>query len=213
MKLNLFSLLVILSYIWSCKKEDNKKAVSAGMYDSTFNYHKFNPALHVNLTFDSILNTKNGSYSMDIDLDGKIDLVIQQQILLDKITQNYLTNANYPYCRIILKNGLEVATKTETYPIGLGQTSSVDWVDTIQYKTRIDPISSWTETDSRVWWWMWVAPYTPFWGTHGCWYNLNNTEKYIGIGMKVGSRYKYGWMKVIENSLENMQFISYAIEK
>jgi hypothetical protein len=59
---------------------------------------------------------------------------------------------------------------------------------------------------------MWAIPPV---GTapYGPWYNLTNEEKYIGIRMKIGSRFKYGWIKMNVISREDMQFLSYAMEK
>jgi hypothetical protein len=48
---------------------------------------------------------------------------------------------------------------------------------------------------------------------NGRWYEVLNPEMYIGIRMKVHSDYKYGWIKVNATSRENIQFLSYAIEK
>jgi len=195
----------------SCKKEEPRKAVFAGIYYSTLDYHEFNPSLKVKLEFDSSLNTSYGVDSIDINSDGNFDLIIKQRIRLDNNPAHHITDSDFPYCRLTLKNGLEVATKNEIYYIGLGQTNNVDWADTIQYNSRIDTISEWTDPNASIW--MWVVPPTGLWGSNGCWYNLTNAEKYIGLRMKINSRYKLGWIKVNEISRENILFISYAIEK
>ena len=106
---------------------------------------------------------------------------------------------------------MEVATKREKYSQGQGYFNSIDWVDSLQYNTRIDNIYEWSATNtSRA---MWLVAPTIFWGSNGCWYYLTNAEMYIGIRMKTDSGYKFGWMKVNEISRENMFFISYAMEK
>jgi len=144
-------------------------------------------------------------------LDGDFDLIIEQRILLES-DSTHVTNTNFPFCRVKLRNGLEVATKYEKYYFPHGQTNSVNWVDTLKYGNRIDKISEWS-TDTSFGRYMWVVPPSAFWGSNGYWYNLTDAERYIGIRMKIGSNYKLGWIKVNEISRRNISFISYAIEK
>lgn len=211
MKTITINILILLFFLCACKKEDDRKAVTAGVYDSTFNYHDFNPVFKISLKFDSLSNTNSGADSIDFDLDGNFDLIINQRILLAANPLSHITSVNYPFCRLTLKNGLEVAIKNEIYGIGLGQTSNLDWVDTIQYKGRIDNLSNWSNANTKVW--MYVVPPTIYWGSNGCWYNFTNTERYVGIRMKINSRFKFGWIRVNELSSENILFISYALEE
>jgi hypothetical protein len=80
----------------------------------------------------------------------------------------------------------------------------------LNYETRIDNWHDWTENNvSQL---MWAIPPV---GTapYGPWYDLTNEEKYIGIKMKIDSKFKYGWIKIKVISREDMQFLSYALEK
>lgn len=151
-----------------------------------------------------------GADSLDINLDGKFDLTINQRKPLESINPNYYTIDNFPAFWITMKNGLEAATKIEYYGLGHGQYGNVSWIDTLNYKSRIDNIPDWSANISHS---LWSVPPTLRWGSYGCWYNLTNTEKYIAIRMKIDSRYKYGWIKVNEKSRENMLFLSSALEK
>ncbi|HAH23365.1 MAG TPA: hypothetical protein DCL77_06365 [Prolixibacteraceae bacterium] len=202
-------MLIFLLIFNSCKKEDNKKTVTSGVYDATFNFHEFSPPFKVNLKKDTVNHYSFGADSIDFNLDRNFDLVISQR-LTDKSVSRIDQN-NFPYCRLQLKNGLEVATRKETYPIGLGDYSSIDWVDSLHYNTRIDNISEWSATNTSRFMWA-VAP-TSFLNTNGCWYYFTNVEMYIGLRMKTDSGYKFGWMKVNEISRENIFFFSYAMEK
>ncbi len=203
--------MILLLISSSCKKEDTSKAVTAGIYDSSFTYHESSPSLKVILRLDSSKKRYIGVDSLDINLDGKFDLFINHRMPLESINPISYTIDNFPSFWITMRNGLEVATKIEYYSLGHGQLGNVTWVDTLNYKSRIDNIPHWSDPNAGHS--MWSAPPTSWWGSYGCWYNLTNSENYLAIRMKIGSRYKYGWIKVNEVSREDMQFISYAIEK
>jgi len=197
-------------FITACKKTDSRKAILAGKYDSDLNFYKFDPDFRVDLVSDSVDNFKSGTDSIDIDQDGSYDLIVQLRIYESKKNDTNLKQEFYPFCNLMIKNGLEVATRTETYYIGLGQTSYVNWTDTIPYQNRIDGLTNWSGTDVNRW--MWGVPPTSFWGSYGCWYNLVDADKYIGIRMKNNSEFKYGWIKVHQISRHDFSFVSYAIE-
>jgi hypothetical protein len=60
---------------------------------------------------------------------------------------------------------------------------------------------------------MWCNSSDSFVSYNGFWYEVTNTEMYIGLRMKINSDYKYGWIKVNALSREKITFLSYAIEK
>jgi len=206
--LNIFILILL---IVSCKKEDTKNQVYAGKNDTNLNYTEFTPPFQINLESDSLNNIKYGMDSIDINSDGEFDLIINQRVLIDWNDTIQISNSNYPYCNLTIKNGLELAIKSETIYIGLGQTTEVIWVDTITYNTSINNITEWSKPNTSTW--MWGVPPTTFWGSNGCWYNLADTERYIGIRMKINSEYKLGWIRVYQHSREKIEIISYALEK
>lgn len=210
MKTFLCNILVFLLIFCSCKKEEPRKIVITGIYDDSFVFHEFSPPLKVELTLETLTDNYIGSDSIDINLDGVYDLVIRQRIH-NPPPSGRASLEQFPYYRLTLKNGLEVATKTEYYSVGHGSYYNINWVDTLNYENRIDNISEWSDTNTTSP--MWTIPPISASVTFGCWYNLANAVKYIGIRMKVGSQYKLGWIKVNEISRENILFISYAIEK
>ncbi len=206
-----FYIIIFALIISSCKKDEFRKPVLAGVNDSNMFFYEFNPNYLTNFKTDTLLNLKFGIDSIDLNLDGKFDLLISQRFFTEWSDTIRIVNNNFPYCKLTLKNDLEVAIKNEDYYIGLGQTSNVDWVDTLQFENRIENITDWSKTNVNIW--MWVIPPTGFWGSYGSWYNLINTEKYIGIRMKFDSGYKFGWIKINQINRENLRFLSYAIEK
>jgi len=116
------------------------------------------------------------------------------------------------YGKIVSRNGLEILINPETYYIGLGQTSDFNWVDTLKYEDRITSRDSWPNPNITVYNFMWAAPPRPTM-SNGCWYNILNKEKYIGIRMKINSKYRYGWVKVKQDSIRNIEIQSYSLQK
>ncbi len=212
MKTLLYYFFIILLILSSCSKEDNGKIVTAGIYDIDFIYYEFSSPLKVKLKLDTLTDNYIGKDSIDINQDGIYELFISQRIHLPPESGSPSWE-HFPYFRLTLKNGLQVAIKLEYYAVGHGQVNEINWVDTLNYKTRINNNSEWSESNITIS--MWIVPPVGAPGTlpFGTWYNLTNEEKYIGIRMKIGSRYKYGWIKVKVNLREDMQFVSFALEK
>lgn len=211
MKDLLYCLLLILFLLPACQEDEPAAIVLAGVYDSRMLYHELNPALELTLTEDALLQVAYGEDSLDLNQDGSFDVIISGRIPLDYKYNKTTTNDTYPFFRLYLKNTVEVAYEKETYYIGLGQTSSTQWIDTIAYKENVRNITTWTE--SNIYRFMWVDPPTIFWGTDGPWFNLVNSERYIAIRQLSGSHYRYGWIKVKEASREKIAIASYALEK
>lgn len=209
MKTLSYFFFITLFIFSSCSKEDTGKIVIAGTYDSDLLYYEFSPPLKVELSLDTLTDNYMGEDSIDINQDGVYDIIISHRIHLppESGTPSY---DHFTFYRLTLKNGLQVATKLQSYPVGHGQFDDVNWIDTLCYKTRIDTWSDWSESnETRT---MWAIPPVST-APYGPWYNLTNEEKYIGIRIKIGSRFKYGWIKMNVISREDMQFLSYALEK
>jgi len=210
MKFQIYCPFLFLILLNSCLKDDDQNPIFAGVYDSNFIYHEYNPPLSVQLMLDSITNYYSGTDSIDINLDGNYDVIISQHLQIPNLT-NSPTNQLYPYCRLTPKNRVEVAVNKQMYPAGFGTYETVNWIDSLYFKARIDEISGWAETSKFKY--MWCIPPSSFVNYNGFWYNVIDPELYIGIRMKIDSDYKYGWIKVDATSRENMRFMSYAIEK
>ncbi len=202
----LFTILFIFS---SCKKEDTGKIVLAGIYNTDLFFYEFSPPLKVELSLDTLTNNYSGEDSIDINQDDLFDLIISHRIHIppESGTPSY---DHFPFYKLTLKNGLQVATKVQSYPTGHGQSSDVNWVDTLNYEARIDKSCDWSE--SNIFRLMWAIPPVVT-APYGPWYNLTNEEKYIGIRMQIDSRPKYGWIKVKVISRDDMQFLNYALKK
>lgn len=194
----------------SCKTDTNQSPVFTGEYDSNFIFHEFDPPLSIELKFNSLTDYYKGADSIDINLDEKFDLFIEQQmpIPIDSISP---TNSKYPFFKLTPKNNLELAERYFVYPAGHGSIQKVTWIDTLSVQQRIDNLQYWSKTtEFRL---MWGIPPSTFGTSFGFWYDVTKPEMYVGIRMKIGSDYKFGWIKVDATSKENMRFISYAIEK
>lgn len=212
MKASLYYFFFILLIFSSCLKDDDNKIVSAGIYDSDYIYHEFSPPLKVDLKLDTIKDDYFWNDSIDINQDGINELFISQRIHIPAESGSP-TFDHFPYLRLITKSDLQIARKIDYYAVGHGQVNEIDWVDTLNYKTQINDNNDWTEGNDILS--IWLVPPLGAPGTlpYGTWFNLTNEEKYVGIRMKIGKRYKYGWIKLNVISREDIQFICYAIEK
>lgn len=202
-------LLILLTFFYSCEKEESREPAFAGIFDVSFIYHEFSPPLKVELLLDASTDNYTGKDSIDINRDGVFDLIVNHRVHLppESGTPSY---EHFPYFSLTLKNGVQLATKVESYPVGHGQMDEVYWVDALNYGTRIDLWSDWAEKNAFQL--MWAIPPVGS-APHGPWYDFTNEEKYIGFRMKIDSRYKYGWIKVKVISRDDMQFLSFAFEK
>jgi len=210
MKKIVIPILIFLLTLNSCTKDD-ETLVFAGDVNLEMFHYEFNPALKIQLQIDSVNNMKYGKDSIDINHDGKYDLFIHQNLFIDLIETGGLDYYTY-YEKLASKNGLEINIKKETYYIGLGQTRDFDWVDTLKYEDKINSKDNWSDPNNTGYKFMWALPARPTM-SNGCWFDNLDNERYIGIRMKINSEYKYGWVKVNQDSDRNIEIQSYAIEK
>ncbi|MBL7965718.1 MAG: hypothetical protein JNK09_01890 [Prolixibacteraceae bacterium] len=209
MKPFLYFFFIILFVFFSCSKEDTVKTVLTGIYDTDFIQNEFSPPIKIELSFDTFTGNHKGKDSIDMNQDGVYDIIISHRIHLppESGTPSY---EHFPYFSLSLKNGFQVATIMQFYPVGHGQFGEIQWVDALNYQTRINEHSEWSK--NNVFRMMWAIPPVGA-APYGPWYNLNNEEKFIGIRNEIGANYKYGWIKVKAVSRDNLQFLSSAIEK
>lgn len=207
----IFVLAAVLSAIFCSCNTDERTPVFAGVYDSEFIYYEYPTPLQVELKLNSATNYYSGIDSIDINLDGEYDILIIQHLQIPHLNSEP-TQDLFPYCRLLAMNGTEIAIKEMGYGVGHGYYNYVSWIDSLNLKTRIDNLSEWSMTNELRSMWFVPSPGS-FLHNFGYWYEITNPEMYIGIRMKIGSDYKYGWIKVDATSRENMRFMSYAIEK
>lgn len=196
--------------MYSCGKEEPQNPVMAGEYDTNFIFHQYSTPKSIDLQYDSVTNYYRGIDSIDVNLDGIYDLIIDQHLQIPHLT-NIPTNKIFPYCKLTPINGLELATYLCSYAAGFGTFRKVEWVDSLSFQERIDEISDWSESSVSRYMWS-NAPETLSTST-GFWYEVTNSELYIGLRMKENSKYNYGWIKVNALSREHLYILSYAIEK
>lgn len=214
MKLTQILLLAVIIPLTGCDKDEKnpdtaKTSVFAGKHVTNMLFTEFNPQVQPVLTLDST-GYLFGSDSLDINADGSYDIIIEEQIWPDDSFPGGSTT-EYPFALLTLKNNLCAVLKNETFPIGLGQTTTVTWIDTLLLNSRIDTTHVWSEPNAKHY--LWVVPPATFWGSNGPWYNLTETERYIGLKLTTSSGTKYGWLKCYQKSRKEPVFVSCAIQK
>ena len=205
--------LLILS---SCNKDEIEEITStvfAGISNDSMFYHEFNPPWQITLQTDTLKDIKYGIDSIDINSDGKYDIVISQRIFLDwndNYNRAYLEEYNYPFTRLILRNGSEVATKRHKVAMPHDDSHVEIWVDTLSFNYPIYNEMDWS--GSNLFYNMWCITSSMYQGTYGTWFRVKDEERFIGIRMKIQSDYKYGWIKIYQKSRDDIEILSYAIE-
>lgn len=210
MKNYILLILCLLQILGSCRKDEPQNPILAGEYDTNFIFYQFATPLIVELKYDSLTNYYSGTDSIDVNLDGNYDLIINEHLQVPHLTDNP-TNKLFPYYKLTPKNSLEIALNIQAYPAGFGTYKTVGWIASLNQKDRIDNIANWSEPTKFQY--LWCNPPDSFVSYNGFWYDVTNPEMYIGMRMKIDSGYEYGWIKVNALSRENMAFLSYAIEK
>jgi len=204
-KITTIFLIVFLFCFCSVQNENNE--IYSGVYDESFYYQEFTPAIKIDLIWDS-LYVGRGSDSIDIDLDGIFDVVIIQNI-------NQFKNYNgisgpYSSYRLHFKEDIEIAIIRETFYVGLGQTSDKDWVDTVSVNTSINNLNFGTSKNHTKLMWS-DNPAAML--SSGPWSKITDSVKYIGIRKRQESSYKFGWIKAKIITKDTVIFESCAIEK
>lgn len=203
MKIPLFLSLALFFFI-NCSKDEYRKPVNAGIYDSSYFFREFSPPFKINIIWDSSTFIGKGSDSIDINLDGEYDLIFNSQVV---DIYKYKGGFIYENCNIDFKNGFGTVSKKFYIPQGQGSYTSVTWIDTLQYKTQIQRLNSW---GSKVSLWsiipMGFAPLSP-------WYETSNPYLYIGLRRIVGNNVKYGWILADGTTKKEVKILSYAFEK
>lgn len=195
--------------LFSCDKE-NRKEVLAGKYDDDFIFQEFNPPREISVSWDGQNLYGHGTDSLDVDLDGVSDLVFSLDVLnYDSI--HLLTGypSPFPNCIISLKSEMEVAFCTEHFYIGLGQTSTARFADTLNPDERIDRLSDWysgTQAPIAMWQQNPGSGMTP---SFGSWYYAHSI-KYIAIRKE---NERLGWIEVDAADPRKLRFIRFALEK
>jgi hypothetical protein len=204
---------IICFYFISCKKDkvNEQPQVYAGIVDSEMVYQKLEPSIEIKLDPDTLLNYSTDIDSVDLDKDGSFDLFISARQIYGPNDSLQNSFEDYPYCKMVLKNGFEIATITEHFPTGLGTTGSTEWVDTIHLNNPIGPDLQWSGTNTYRW--MWVVPPTEFWGSYGVWYLLSDAELYVGLRLSEASVSKFGWLKIEQVSRVHLKLTEYAFAK
>lgn len=157
----LFVLLFATQGFLSCKKkdepdppaqpQDETEASYAGEYSDDFDYFAYSPAFEVDISWDTQHLYGTGSDSIDLDLDGSFDLFLTISVL-DEDSLHLLSGMPnpFPYCSVNTSSAFTCAFYTSVFYIGLGQTSSVSFVDRLDLSERIDTLSDW-RNEGKMW--------------------------------------------------------------
>lgn len=207
---------VTLITLISCKKDqpepnsnDTPHTIYAGVYDSTsFFYHE--PLIQdLQITWDATGACGSGELLLDLDLDGTDDVQFTTKLLNnDSLPSPCYGNDPYTNLRLFALNEVEVIGKTESVYVGLGTTTTINWIDTMSYQKPIVVNGEWQTIPA--------GNFLPLWMTHpmtlgsfGPWYTANPIIRYVGI--RKGTQ--MGWIKLDTTDPNNPLILAYTLEK
>lgn len=212
----ILAILLLSITISSCKKktivvenpsEDNTTTaieVYTGVSDNTFDSILYQPNFEVPIIWDVQNLYGVGEDSLDFDQDGLYDFYMKLS-LLNQANSNLLTGLPDPFPNCVLRtnNGYEIGFYTQSFPIGLGQTSTISFVDRHDLNERIDLNSNWS-TAGKMW-----QENPSLTQPYGDWHGANGTY-YISIRK---DNVKYGWIEVDATNHENPKIVRMAIQQ
>jgi hypothetical protein len=200
------SALIILS----CQENKDNKGVDiknpiyTGIIDDNLSLNSYSIDFVLPINWDcGICDVED---SIDINNDGSLDIVLKARF--------FDPDAFYsPECcpppadcwpdfidfRITMLNDFEIAYSDIPF---INSTGLGDIVSAFDYNTRIDTVSSWTQS---TFFWM------HYHDEPGSWKQFDQ-EKYIAIRKKSQEYYDFGWIKVKSSPFHNLVFIDSAIE-
>lgn len=208
--IRLVILLLGLSLLVSCKKDEEgdvvplfPNVIRAGVKNG-LQWDTLNPNLSLTINWDSQNLYGTGADSIDIDDDGDFDLRFECS-LLNQDSLHLLNGQEpnpYPYFRITSSNAYSLRTKSESVPIGMGQTTTVYWVDSLNFDDKVKNDDQWSASTLYLW-----RDNSGQFGvfTNGPWYTISD-KKYIAFNRLN----KLGWIELDASDWENITIKSIA---
>ncbi len=212
-KSHIIVILALLIGIVSCRKKeapvkDDIPSLIIGVDDNSVTKMVFPAPITIPVVYDSLNLYGVGSYALDFDLDGENDVTFELNLLnYDSI---HLLNggAIHPYPNLALKsNGkISIIKETEIVYVGLGATTSLDWLKANSNGDEIANISNWSKLNEQgIKMWHDV----PLALSHkGTWHNLDE-NKFIAFRFAD----KLGWIEVNATNRKRPFILSYAIQR
>lgn len=209
--------LIFTSFITCNDEFQNTNLVLAGMYDSSYIYYEYLPPLTVKTELNITTGFYEGTDSIDLNLDGNFDLIISLRLHPNDTLYEKGKSLYYPTCRMLLKNGFEVAVKKMNYSCGHGYCNWADFIATFEYGSDVVNSSEWSGSDNNQTLWNIFPAGVGYSFPGGWWSFVKSEDMYIGFrhkhnGPKNTFYYYYGWIRVNALVHQNMTFTSYAME-
>lgn len=193
--------------------------IYAGIYDTSFFYHEFPTPILLNIKMDSNMLVADALDTIQLQLNNSSYELL---VLLKIINQDssFVINQMGTFINsrldLLSYDNMNFAITREEYYIGLGATTTFDFISAYSYNEVIMSNTKWSAqlyNGNDVWFSMWDNPVNPpMWPAGyngGPWYVYGPSIRYIGFNYKG----RLGWIKVDISDAYNPKFISYAIKK
>lgn len=206
-----YTVLFLVLTLISCKKENEGNPIfvnqiKAGKTNAgSMTFDTLNPGVTLTMVWDAQNLYAYGSDSIDINDDGSYDFVFTSVHLNEDslhLLNGQMPNP-FPYFSVDPMNGYSIKVKTESVPIGLGQTTQAYWADSLAFNATISVNDSWSGSELKLWG---ENPQSiPL--SFGPWYACGKTM-YLGFNRLN----KLGWIEVDATDRMNIVIKSFSFQ-
>jgi len=205
----LFVVLLLVALNPACRKQSLEPTpfpkVFAGVHGDSFHFVELDTPRTISVDWDSNFLFGFGIDSLDMDHDGKIDLVFHLS------TANYDSAHlwdqtypfKYPYLSVHPKNGYQITYYMEIVYQGLGQGFTQYFANPLAFENRIDSLINWRTIPTSLW----ARNPGSEWGSVGDWHWRGGVV-YLGVRKNA---MQYGWLAIDNTEVQNPKFMSYAL--
>ena len=203
------SLSFCLLSLLSCKKDtplspEIPAHIKAGNEDNMVYTEYGQPIALIYTSHDSTVYSKFGNDSIDVDLDGVYDFILNSK-------SPYQMEYNVPqsfYYSLQPVSNIELAYTEEILVTKYGNFKDY-WVNGYNHNDHISKEDQvWRNTTTYFWEFNPMLPSA----SKGPWFDGSHGTRYVGIRKKVNHQYKYGWVKINHVSRDEIYFVGYALE-
>lgn len=211
MKHETYFILLLLTIAYGCKKPDipQNEPAPAGVQTTGWTYVDNGAGVTFTINWDADLLYGNAVDSFDLDNNGIYDIEFQLNVINPDSSHLLVGMPNpFPNFRAIGKNGVSIASISNSEPIGLGQSTTNYFVKNLNQGDDMSKETLWRGAAP-----LWQE--NPVGWYPGPWSGVQQTyylafKKFVQVG---NTNYpKYGWIEIDCTEKDNPKLIRWSMQ-